>query len=77
MNEEIKIELECLDSTKEQIKVSISNFFSYNRFPNDDDFNDMLPLMLKLSNVNAQIDILKDVLQSIIHNGIHLKINNK
>jgi len=68
--EEIKIEIECLQSLKEEIQIAITKPTEYGRWPSDNDFLALQPLLSKLVKTQAKIDTLNEVLIAIESNTL-------
>ncbi len=62
MKEAVTITLDSLEIKKQEIQLAIVKPFEYSRWPNDNEFTALHPLLLQLSNVQVQIDILKGLL---------------
>lgn len=67
--EELKIEIDCLKARKSGIQIAISRPFEYDRWPPDDEFYALIPLLSELTLVQGKIDVLEEVLHSVISNN--------
>lgn len=66
--DEIKIELEWLQAKKQGIQISITKPTEYGRWPSDEEFLALQPLLVELVQTQAKIDALEEVLHSIKSN---------
>ena len=66
--DEIRIEIDCLKSKKADIQIAISTPFAYGRSPADKEYIELIPLLTRLSQVHAKIDVLEELLCAIKSN---------
>ena len=68
--EEIKIQIEVLQSEMQSISNKVDDFSRYGRSPNEKDYLEMIRLLNAWSNKRQQLIILKDVLSAIVSNAL-------
>lgn len=67
--EELKIAIDCLMLKKSDLQLAIAKPFAYGRWPNDEEFSAITKDGIELLKIEAQIDAMKEVLDSIVCNN--------
>lgn len=76
MNELI-IELKYQKDKKQELQIKIAKIFDYGRWPNDDDFLSLYPILINLIKIQSKIDGFEEVIKAIESNANNLKVINK
>ena len=71
--DEIEIELQILDMSKQQIQLDIHSLFAFGKWPTDEEFISINKTSADLIIVEARIESLKSVSKSISFNLEYMK----
>jgi len=66
--EELIIAIDCLKRDKQDLEIKVTDFSSYGRSPNDDDYLEMFSLLQNWLQIKSQINCLEQVGDAIVYN---------
>ena len=67
--EELKISIESLQQEKQRIENKVDDFSRYGRSPNDDDYENMMLLLIEWKKIKSNIYVLQQCLDAVISNA--------
>jgi len=67
--EEIKIQIECLESEMQALTNKVYEYSQHGRYPSESDWIEIIALLNKWSNKRQQLIALKECLSAIVNNA--------
>jgi hypothetical protein len=68
--EEIKIQIECLESEMQALTNKVYGYSQHGRCPSEGDWIEIIALLNKWSNKRQQLIALKECLSAIVNNAL-------
>ena len=67
--EEIKIQIECLESEMQALTNKVYGYSQYGRYPSDSDWLEIMSLLNEWANKRQQLIALQECLSAIVNNA--------